>query len=203
MADDLVQEALATLDDRENAALIAELMETAAPAPEPSSTLSMRELLHRGDDEYPAPVVAKSLTSAGYVFLYDTRTGDRSLTNRNMLPSQLKKKREDGSRVFTTRPPKAADGKVLQPKVGSHRCFLHPSDPDRALYDSLGLPICLKANLRNDFQAKRHAENRHRGEWRTVEDVRQRTEKEQDRSFQRQMMEAVASLAGNATKKTR
>ena len=46
---------------------------------------------------------ASELQSAGYVYVYDTRTADRSVINRNMLQQQLEKRREDGSFVLSCR----------------------------------------------------------------------------------------------------
>ena len=65
------------------------------------------------------------LQSAGYVYVYDTRTGDRSVVNRNMLQSQLEKRHEDGSFIFSTRFP---DG--VKPIIGTLKCFLHADDPN-------------------------------------------------------------------------
>ena len=42
-------------------------------------------------------MTAAELQSAGYVYVYDNRTGDRSVINRNMLEQQLGKRREDGT----------------------------------------------------------------------------------------------------------
>ncbi len=160
-----------------------ELLRMAEGAPEPG-TLSARQILHRGDDDLPAPMVASALSSAGYAFIYDTRTGERSLTNRNMLPSQLKKKRPDGTSVFTTRRPK------VRPARGSHTCLLHPSRPERAHFDELGLPKCPKANLTSAHQVKRHMMNRHKVEWATIEEERVRREKAEEREFQRTLLSA-------------
>ena len=40
-------------------------------------------------------MTALELQSAGYVYVYENRTGDRSMVNRNMLEQQLQKTRED------------------------------------------------------------------------------------------------------------
>ncbi|MDO8706413.1 MAG: hypothetical protein Q7J84_15850, partial [Sulfuricaulis sp.] len=118
----------------ENDLLIEEMME-AEKAPEPG-TLHIKDILHRGDEDVPVPIVLGALESAGYAFLYDTKSGERSLTNRNMLQAQLKKTREDGSRVFTTRVPRDAKGKLIEPKRGAVKCLLHADGPNRAEYDA-------------------------------------------------------------------
>ena len=44
-------------------------------------------------------MTTSELQSAGYVYVYNTKTGDRSVVNRNMLQGQLEKRHEDGSFV--------------------------------------------------------------------------------------------------------
>jgi hypothetical protein len=160
------------------------MLRQAEAAPEPG-TLKVKEILHRGDEELPAPMVAGALQSAGYVYIYDSRTGERSLTNRNMLPTQLQKKRDDGTPVFTVVKPQA------QPARGTLKCLLHPDQPERAQYDALGLPVCLKSNLTSPYQVEQHMRHRHPTEWATIEEERKRKEKEEDREFQRSLLAAA------------
>lgn len=169
---------------------VLEQMMTAEEAPEPG-TWSIRDVIHRGDDEVPAPIVASALQSAGYTYLYDTKTGERSLTNNNMLHAQLSKKREDGSRVFSTVPP-TANGRIVKPKRGTLKCLLHADDSQREHYDELGLPTCPKANLTSKHQVMLHMRHRHKMEWETIEQERQEAEKAADRAFQR----SIVTMAG-------
>src|SRR4030042_6807772 len=81
------------------------------------------------------PSIVHSINSAGYVWMWDTRTGERSKTNVNMLPTQLKKKREDGSRVFTT-----IDPGITQFR-GTLKCLLHSDSPNRKHFDELGFTV--------------------------------------------------------------
>jgi hypothetical protein len=166
-------------------------MEGAVPAAEPG-TLKPRDILHRGDDELPAQMMAGALTSAGYSYIWDRVTGERSLTNNNMLPTQLRKKHPDGARVFTTMPPKDAAGNVIVPHRGTHKCLLHADSPSRAVYDAMGLPTCRKANLTSNFQVRLHMQHRHKMAWDAIEEERTRAEKDTDRAFQQQ----VIALAG-------
>lgn len=133
--------------------------------------------------EGDVPMTTMDLKSAGYVYVYDTRTGERSICNRNMLTAQLKKKRPDGSNVFTTANP------GIEVKRGTYKCMLHPDGPNRAHYDELGLAVCRKANLTSPFQVKRHMQKRHHVEWETLEEERKDMEKQEDREFQRRMLE--------------
>lgn len=165
-------------------------------APEPG-TLRTKDVIHAGDDAFPMPVVAGALSSAGYTYIYDTRTGERSVTNNNMLPTQMRKRRLDGSLVFSLRAPVDAQGQVIQPARGSFRCLLHP-DARTAEYDLWRLPICPKANLMSLQDVEDHMRHRHAREWRTIEKDRERREKIADRERQEEILLAIA---GKTSKK--
>lgn len=164
--------------------ILAQMM-AASPAPEPGSA-GRNDVIHRGDDDLPAPMRIGALSSAGYVEVWDTRTRERSVVNRNLLPTQLKKLRPDKTRVFTTVKP------TEPPARGALKCPLHPEGPHRTEYDVLGLPTCGKANLTSPYQVRRHMEKRHPTSWATLEEERVRVEREADRDLQRQ----IIALAG-------
>lgn len=174
--------------EQENKGLIEEMINKAEQAKEPGE-IATQQVIHKGDKEVPSPMVATRMESAGYVYIYDTRTGERSVTNRNMLPTQLKKKREDGSSVFTTVKP------GITPRRGNLKCMLHPDEPNRKHYDDLGLPVCRKANLTSPYQVRRHMEKRHPMEWQTIEQERIDAEKKEDKEFQRQLIGKVVGEA--------
>ena len=145
-------------------------------------------LIHKADDKYPADMTFQS--THGYVTIYDTKTGDSSLINRYMLGTCLKKKREDGSRVFWTEPPKD-----LPPRPAGLNCLLHPDNPDRVEYDKLGLPTCPRVRLANPFEVTRHMRVRHKMAWEAIQEENRRKEKEEerrekeaDRKFQRELL---------------
>ena len=158
-----------------------ELMEEAEAAPEPGN-FNRRQVIHSPSDTFPADVQVASLESAGYVYVYDTETAERSIINRNMLETQLSKLRPDGTRFFTTVKP------TFEPQRGTLKCLLHKDDPERGQYDSWGFPVCNKSNLVSEFQVNRHVQIRHRMEWQTIYDERERKEKEEERDFQRQLL---------------
>ena len=168
----------------DNEALIDEMIRDAGVATEPGE-LKRLQVISKGDDEVPAPMLATELTSAEWVYLYDTVTRERSVCNRNMLKQHLEKKRKDGTFVFTTKVPKVG------PKRGALRCMLHPDNPNRSHYDDLGLPSCPKANLTSPFQVRRHMEKRHKQEWATLEQERVERKEQDDRDFQRAMMSGM------------
>lgn len=124
--------------------------------------------------------------SSGQVYIYDTRTGDRSICNRNNLAHNLSKKRPDGSLVFTTVKPK------IKPVQGTHLCMLHPMAPGRHKYDELGLPICLKDNLRNPYQVRRHMQKRHKVEWAAIQEEEQREERERRRKLDEALIKSAS-----------
>jgi hypothetical protein len=161
-----------------NETLLADMMNRRDKAPEPSIG---DKIVNRGDDKVPAPMVFNKVLSAGYTYIYDTKTGDRSRTNNNMLLAQLKKKNKDGTQRFTTvKPP-------FSPPKPAVKCLLSASNPNRPLYDKMSLPVCEKA-LINDFQVRRHMMKRHKMEWEAIEQERIKAEKQEDREFQRMMM---------------
>ena len=158
-----------------------ELIEEAESAPEPGS-FNRRQVIHSPSDAFPIDVQVSSLESAGYVYVYDTLTADRSVINRNMLEQQLTKLRPDGTRFFTTVKPS------FEPKRGELKCLLHEDDPERWQYDEWGFAVCNKSNLVSEFQVNRHVQIRHRMEWQTIYEERQAKEKEEERDFQRQLL---------------
>jgi len=168
-----------------------ELMEEAEAAPEPGN-FNRRQVIHSPSDTFPADVQVASLESAGYVYVYDTETAERSIINRNMLETQLSKLRPDGTRFFTTVKP------TFEPQRGTLKCLLHKDDPERGQYDIWGFPTCNKSNLVSEFQVNRHVQIRHRMEWQTIYDERERKEKEEERDFQRQLL-GIATQARAAT----
>lgn len=176
------------MDNQENEALIQEMLRSAEKAEEPGDP---NKVVHKGDEVQPAPMVRVDLKSAGYSYIYDTLTHERSVTNNNMLPMQLKKKRPDGSLVFTTIKP------AELPKRGTLKCMLHPTDPNRTRYDVLGLPVCLKANLSSPFQVKRHMQKRHKMEWESLESERLEAEKERSIRLQESLILAVTGKVEN------
>ena len=166
---------------------VVEMMQAAEEAPEPG-TFNRKMTINSPDEGMPLSVETSSLESAGYVYVYDVRTGSRSLVNRNMLPAQLGKHDEDNQRIFTTIKPN------IEPPKGTYRCLLHGDDPNRAHYDQMGLARCNKSNLVSEHQVNRHMAARHRTEWETIQQEQIRAEKDEERAFQRTLMSAIAKL---------
>lgn len=164
----------------ENDALIEEMLAKAEEAPEPGSG---ERVIHRGDDNQPAPMTFASLTSAGWVYIYETKDGERSLANRNNLKMLLNIKNKDGTRRFTLQQPPYA------PKQGTMKCLLHADSPDRAHYDEMGLVVCRKSNMKNRFAVTQHMKKRHPQEWLAIEQERIEAEKQEERDWRRSLVE--------------
>jgi hypothetical protein len=160
----------------------------AQKAPEPG-TFTIKQIIHEGDDKFPASVIADSLQSAGYVFVYHTKTGDRSIVNRNMLRTQLEKKLEDGTRAFSVHKPR-----IRVPYVKRLMCMLHPNSTHRAYLDSMGFAdrVCTMPNLKNQAELERHMQKRHKDEWAVIKAQKEREEKEEDRALQRAILKSLA-----------
>lgn len=174
------------------------LMDEADRAPEPGTAAlglgpdgqtirDPRAVIFRGDEEAPAPIMALALKSAGYVLVYDRTTAERSVVSRNNLPQVLRKRNEQGQRVFTTRKPDFA------PKRGTVKCQLHP-DERTAEMDEMGLPTCSKANLTSQYQQRLHMQHRHKSAYEALEEQR-KLEREQE---ERESRLAIARIAGGA-----
>lgn len=179
--------------ENESELIIEEMMRDAEAAQEPG-TLHMRDVLHRSDEELPATMIAGVLRSAGYVFIYDNRTGERSLTNNNMLPAQLRKTRKDGSLLFSMKRPKDTNGNYITPQQGIYKCELHPDSHNRSEYDTMGFAVCPKQNLGSMQQVRRHMAKRHKDENAYIQEIKQESEKKIDRELQRQIL---AQLSDN------
>ncbi|MBU0906647.1 MAG: hypothetical protein KKE05_00655, partial [Nanoarchaeota archaeon] len=154
------------------------------------SELKDQPVIHRGDGDVPAPMTVKEISSAGYVQVWDSRTGREAPVLYYMLPTKLRERRQDGSFIWTTNDPK------VRPPRGQHRCFLHKDGPNRKLYDSMGLRTCKKDNIINAFEAKQHMLKKHPKEWAAIEEIRKDKEREEDRGLQR----AILSKMGGEIK---
>lgn len=168
----------------DNDILIEEMITEATNAPEPGDN---EVIVHKGDKEQPAPMTMSVLASAGWVYIYETKNGEMSVANRNMLPMLLKLTNPDGKRRFTTRKPNYA------PKQGTIKCMLHTDSPERSLYDEMGLPYCRKSNMQNKYSVIQHMQKRHPMEWKAIEQNRIDIEKQEEREFRQSLMSGNAS----------
>ena len=169
---------------------IHELLRDAEIAEEPGDMKAGKVLGSSGG----LTMTASELQSAGWVYVYNVRTGDRSMVNRNMLEQQLQKTFDDGTYAFSTKKP---DGVI--PRNGNLKCLLHADDPNRDEYDRMGLPRCNKANLVAQHDLKMHMEKRHRREWASIDGQIQEEERLRDRERDDRLADALRLLVENNT----
>ena len=131
---------------------------------------------------------ALKMQSAGYSYIYDPLTGDRSVVNNNMRAFSLKKKREDGTPRFVGTKPKNPPHPIIP---GTYKCVLHKDDPDRERWDAMGFATCPKDDLASPYQKIRHAEKRHKSEWAAIKHESESEEKKADRELQRAVLESI------------
>jgi len=151
------------------------------------SELSKEPVIHRGDEEVPAPMVVNKVNTAGYVYVWDSRTYEKIPVLYYMLSQILRQRREDGSYRFTTSDP----GKL--PKRGTLKCLLHKDDPNREHYDELGFHVCPKDNIPNPYQVSQHMRKKHPAEWAAIEEERKNRERQEDRELQKMLVTTVAN----------
>jgi hypothetical protein len=166
---------MATEDTQSNDALIEEMVQNVQGTKRGES-----EVIHKGDGDLPAPMVVTRVKDEGLVTIYDKRTGEASLALKYMLRTLLAAKNPDGTFRFTAEPPK-----VSFKGGGTYKCLLHPDDPNRAVYDTLGFPVCKKSNLTSPYMVKKHMKSRHPTVWGAIEDERKEKERQEDRELQR------------------
>lgn len=164
-----------------NEALVQEMLRDAQKAEVPSE-LTKNPVIHRGDATLEAPMTVKEISSAGYVYIYDTRSFEKIPVIYYMLPQQLRKRREDGSYRFTTTDPKQ------KPVRGTLLCMLHPDAPNRKHYDELGFRVCPKSNMTNEYQVQQHMKKKHPQEWAAIEEERRQKERQEDRYLQQYLL---------------
>ncbi len=167
------------IEDGKLDSTLMEEIENAQRAPEPGD-IPIKKKRALGDN----------VSSAGYVYIYDNKTGQQSITNRNMLPAQLKKKREDGTRVFTVKDPN------IPQRQGIIKCLLHKGDPNRKHYDEMGFAVCPMEHIPSPYQLELHMKKRHKHEYMAIERERQIARETEEREFQRSII-AMAQKTGN------
>lgn len=131
--------------------------------------------------------------------VWHTETYEVSIVNANMLPQQLMKMIPGTDRpAFSTTQPRDENGQLLYPVRGSRLCLLHPSSPDREMYDDWGLVRCEKSNLRSQMDVVTHMQRTHQREHAAIQLHSQDIEKleaKEDRAVMRQLLERTVPQA--------
>ena len=165
---------------------VEEMLRDAEDAIEPGD-LATGQVISQSQD---MTMTTSELQSAGWVYVYDTRTANRSVVNRNMLPQQLEKRRLDGSYAFSTRRPEG-----VEPVVGNLNCFLHADDPNREKYTAMGLIQCVKTGFLNELDRVSHMRNRHPRAFATLENERVREERDAERLERIALTDSIRAMA--------
>lgn len=139
--------------------------------------------------EEGVPMMVGNTMSAGMVLLYDTRTGVSSIFHRNNLKNGLKRRREDGSLMYTSEKLDIVD---TTPKLP---CWLHGDHPDRPLYAKMGLKTCTKV-LSSVQHVRVHMMKRHKSEWDAIEADSKNTIEIEERQLRRL---TILKLTDNTT----
>ena len=171
--------------EQDNEALIQEMMRDAQKE-ELHSEVFKDPVLHRGDADMPAPMVLRELKSAGYVRLWDRKTGEEVRVLYYMMPQKLRVKNPDGSPRFTAKKPDS------KPRTGKIKCFLHTDDPNRKHYDEAGFAVCRKSNIPNEFLRVEHMRKRHKQEWAAIEEERKQKERQAEQELQHTVLKSLA-----------
>ena len=171
---------------QENEQVLEEMMRDALEAPEPGTT---DRVINRPTADNPLPMTAGQLGTAGWVYVWNKFTGDRSLCNRNHLAVQLTKRDDEGRLCFTTRDP------GIVPDRGHTLCMLHKDHPDRPHHAELGLPLCPAGNLRNDYNMRLHMQHRHKNEWGTLQEELRLEIEAEERAVRRAIIGGTAAPA--------
>ena len=167
-----------TLTADENEVLIADMIRGSNKVENPEEST----VLHKGDEDLPAPMVARKISGPKRLYVWNTRTYEKVPILYYMLGQKLRQRRLDGSLMFTGINP----GKPF--KMGEVKCHLHPSNENRAHYDDMGLKECKKENIINVHQLRLHMLKKHPQEWAAIEEERKDKEKQEDRDFQRNLL---------------
>lgn len=174
--------------EQDNEDMIQEMLRSAKPT-EIEDVLSKNPIIHKGSEDQPAPMVVSKVSSAGYVWIWETDTFEKVPCLYYMLPSKLRSRRPDGSYRFTTIDP------GQKPKRGDIKCMLHKDSPNRQHFNELGFRTCPKSNITSRYQLEQHMVKRHPQEWKSIEQERLAKEREEDRALQHLILNQVARNA--------
>lgn len=104
--------------------------------------------------------------SSRMVTIYQRETGEPRQLPALSAQAALRKKYRNGplagNRVFSITPTKKYQG-------GQVKCMLHPSGPQRAQFDTWGLPVCKSEHLASPGDMQRHMALRHKSAWSVIQ----------------------------------
>lgn len=179
--------------DPEVERIIRELQAAPEPGSDSGMTVGERHTVPNVGDE-PILMLTRDMKSAGWVYVYNTRTRERVMCNNNMLVRQLQKVHppETGPE-WAGKPAFTKDTPSRPPERGKLLCHLHPDHPQRAHYASIGIgptENCRKSNLVTVLGVRVHMEHRHPTAWKAIQENKAEMERAEDRALQQSAIEA-------------
>jgi len=191
---------MATKDEQINDAMVEaaiDTMRSAAPGKVSAGTLEQIEA--EGTDKKDVMGGAFEEEPDALVTIYNRYTGVSSRVLVSMLSKTLRKRfdRDDieipasmhGERVFSMAKPTGTQ----EPET--HLCMFHEDSKMRAEVEAAGVMLrCRKENIATEADVVSHAENRHPSAFRAVMVKREKTERDEERDYNRQMMETLVKI---------
>lgn len=148
--------------------------------------------------EFNKPLTAFESTPDAYIPVWSQIDGGKSIVLVSMLTTQLKKKVPQdthikpelwGKPAFSLQP-------TFKPVRDEMLCMLHPDHPMREELDEMGLRgiTCSKWNIPTEKDVMKHFERRHTDSFDTYTAAIGKAERDEDRAFQREMLESIVEL---------
>ena len=129
--------------------------------------------------------------------IWHVPTGEERLIPIDLVADALAEMDEHGQPVFSMTP-------VSLVNIGKVKCRLHRDDPDRELWDSMGLRSCSKEDLDNTFQRRNHLRRVHKLESEAIEAHEQdiqaqkwQAEQQEVRRFNQELLSSMRDIAAS------
>jgi hypothetical protein len=103
-----------------------------------------------------------TMKSAGYTFLWNRSTHERSVFNDNALAAKIAEQFPADHPTMAGQFAWTATEPSTPAPRGTTMCWLHTDRPERAKYDIEGYPVCDTDHFRNEFDAALHVEHKHK-----------------------------------------
>lgn len=153
--------------------------------------------LHTESADLPVNINVVEARGGKYYRMWHAEDLTERLIHVNLMNNVIKQRFSVGAQLQNARPGDRVfvfDRPKARPPELRNRCRLHPDDLDREIWDAMGLPICSKP-LANPYEVDRHMQKKHSTAWGTIERDRLKKERDEDRTAQKVMMDAIARQA--------
>lgn len=175
---------------------------TGEPMVTPDSYMKVGDQLVAPEGGDPSGMHISALRFKGYVEVWDTKTGDKSLQPWWLMWQTMNKRHPDGTAVFTRVDPK------IPPDHGADLfCPLHPESPEFASLRGMGFKPCRKQHIPHEAARMQHVRSSHKRAWDAIERARLERQRAEDRELQlatiesnNRLMQAVLANASGAPK---